>query len=528
LYLRPFVRNALILIVIVSFAGCAYVPTKTKPTGTVHPNHNLTMLMARFEENQGNWAKALELYSQVKDPFAMLSEARVYFIMNDNDDALSILQKVIDEGTYTGEALEMRTKIHARSGNWQQAIVDTESLVKKYPDNSQIKLFLANLKIITGDFKEARSILQSLIGSGDDSIIYYTIAKTCMGERNFKCVKDNLKKAIDTRADFAPAYLDLAKTYDLLGEPAEALKVYQKLLDVDPLSSDAHLALVDHYIQQKHYKEAISHLKSFLEITPDNLLLRKLIVLELQEGLYNDALALIKGLKEMNDDDKYYLSLAYAGLERYDDALTTLKEISPSGRLGCDVVILKASILKNTGKINESVAALESAWKDYADLDTCNEIGYQLATEMDVVGRRDEGLAIAMKLLQKDPHDPVALNFVGYVWADRGSNLEGAHKMIKEALEMKPDDPFILDSMGWVLFRMGKSKEALLYMEKALKALKDDPVINEHMGDILKSLGKNEKALDYYLKSSLLNKSSNKEVKEKINALLHQIKGEPK
>jgi tetratricopeptide (TPR) repeat protein len=91
--------------------------------------------------------------------------------------------------------------------------------------------------------------------------------------------------------------------------------------------------------------------------------------------------------------------------------------------------------------------------------------------------------------------------------------------MIKEALEMKPDDPFILDSMGWVLFRMGKSKEALDYMEKALKTLKDDPVINEHMGDILKSLGKNEKALDYYLKSSLLNKSSNKEVKEKIKSL---------
>jgi tetratricopeptide (TPR) repeat protein len=497
-----------------------HAPIKTKPSGTVPPDPNLTMLTARAEENRGNWAKALELYSQVDDPFAMLSQARVYFIMNENEAALAMLQKVITEGTYTGEALEMRTKIYARSGNWQKAIKDTEALVRKYPDNTQIKLFLANLKIITGEFKDARNILEGLLGSGDDSIIYYSIAKTCMGERNFKCVKDNLKKAIDARSDFAPAYLDLARTYDLLGEHAEAEKIYRKLLDVDPLSSDAHLALVDHYIQQKRYKEAITHLKSFLEINPDNLILRKLIILELQEGMYQDALTLIKGLKEMSEDDKYYLALAYAGLERFDEALATLKEISSTGRLGCDVVMLKSSILRNTGKIAESVAVLETAWKDYVDLDTCNEIGYQLATEMDVMGRRDEGLAIAMKLLEKDPHDPIALNFVGYVWADRGTNLEGAYKMIKEALEMKPDDPFILDSMGWALYRMGKPKEALVYMEKALGPLKDDPVINEHMGDIYKGLGKNKKALDYYLKSSVLNKSSNKEIKEKINKLL--------
>jgi len=520
LYPKAFARNLLILIFIVTCAGCAYVPVKTKPAEKPPASPNLTMLMGRYEELRGNWSQALAYYSEVNDPYATLALARVYFILNDNDNAMAMLQKVLDEGTYTGEALEMRTKIHARNGNWQKAIQDTEVLIKKYPDNNQLKLFLANLKIITGDFKDSRAILQGLVGTGDDSIIYYTIAKTCMGERNFKCVKDNLKKAIEARQDFTPAYLELAKTHDLLSEPDEALKVYQKLLDIDPLSSDANLALVDHFIQQKNYKQAIAHLKSFLETFPDSILLRKLIVLELQEGMYNDALDLIKGLKEVTDDDRYYLALAYAGLERYDDALHTLQDLPVTGRLGCDVVMLKSSILKNTGKVKESVAVLESAWKEFVELGTCNEIGYQLATEMDIVGRREEGLAIAMKLLEKDPHDPVALNFVGYVWADQGTNLDGAYKMIKEALEMKPDDPFILDSMGWVLYRMGRTKEALTTMEKALNLMKDDPVINEHMGDILKSMGRNEKALDYYLKASILSKNPNKEIKGKIEKVL--------
>jgi tetratricopeptide (TPR) repeat protein len=229
-------------------------------------------------------------------------------------------------------------------------------------------------------------------------------------------------------------------------------------------------------------------------------------------------------LNEITDDDKYYLSLGYAGLEKYEDALNILKEIPVSGRLGCDITMLKSAILKSMNKTDQAVVLLESAWKDYADLGTCNEIGYQLATELDTMGRRDEGLKIAENLLEKDPQDPIALNFIGYVWADRGVNLDKAYTMIKAALEMKPDDPFILDSMAWVLFKMGKPAEALVKMEAVLKTLKDDPIVNEHMGDILKSLGQTDKALDYYLKSSILNRSVNNSLKEKINILIKKDK----
>ncbi|HVN72589.1 MAG TPA: tetratricopeptide repeat protein [Desulfomonilia bacterium] len=480
------------------------------------------MILGRYEEDRGDFQKALELYSRVEDPFAWLAKARVYFMIEDNASALASLQKVIEEGTYIGEALEMRTRIYAKDGNWQLAIKDTEALVKKYPDNIQIKLFLANLRTITGEFKQAQAILKSLIGKGDDSIIYYTISKVCMGERDFTCAKDALKKVIDARQDFAPAYLDLARIQDLLNEPAQAEETYRKLLDVDPFSNDAHMALVDHYIDQKRYKDAIAHLKAYIEVNPDSIILRKLIILELQEGMFEEALILIKGLKDTTDDDKYYLALAYAGLEKYDDALDILKDIPMTGRLGCDTTMLKSSILKSMNKFDQAVALLESVWKDYADLGTCNEIGYQLATELDALGRRDEGLKIAEMLLDKDPQDPIALNFIGYVWADRDMNLDKAYSMIKEALGMKPDDPFILDSMAWVLYKMGKPQEALLHIEKVLKILKDDPIVNEHMGDILKSLGQTDKALDYYLKSSILNRTINSSLKDKIKKLIIQ------
>ena len=526
MYLQSHIKFVVSMMFLGLLYGCAHAPVVEQSPYDAVQDKNLIMMLARYEENSGNWSQALELYSRIDDPYAWLAAARIYFIIEDSSRALASLKKVIDEGTYVGDALEMRTRVYAKDGNWKLAIQDTESLVKKYPDNIQIQLFLANLKIITGEFKQAQSILKGLLGKSDDSVIYYTISKACMGARDFPCAKDNLKRAIDARPDFLPAYLDLARIQNLLGEEAQAEATYRKLLDVDPFSNEAHLALVDYYIDHKRYKDAITHLKTLIEVTPDGLLLRKLIILELQEGMFDDALGLIKGLKEITDDDKYYLALCYAGLEKYDEALGVLKEIPVTGRLGCDITMLKSSILKSMNRPEEAVAQLESAWKDYSDLGTCNEMGYQLATELDAIGRRDEGLKIAESLLEKDPQDPIALNFVGYVWADRGENLEKAYSMIKTALEMKPDDPFILDSMGWVLFKMGKPAEALVKMEKALKTLQDDPIVNEHMGDILKSLGQTDKALDYYLKSSILNRSVNNSLKEKINKLIKQDRKE--
>jgi Tfp pilus assembly protein PilF len=102
-----------------------------------------------------------------------------------------------------------------------------------------------------------------------------------------------------------------------------------------------------------------------------------------------------------------------------------------------------------------------------------------------------------------------------------GINLGKAHKMIKEALKAKPDDPYILDSMGWVLYKQGRLREAQDSLKKALKKLDTDPTIHEHMGDVLKSMGKKKKALEYYRKSSALGKKPSEELKAKIQEMEH-------
>lgn len=516
------VLAACMILVSAALGGCSHMQPPGGASEKVPDNPRLIMMMARYEENQGNLDKALALYSRVDDPFAWLSRARIHTAQEDSVIALAILQKVISEGTYTKEALEMRIRIHARSANWQQAMLDTEELARKYPDNVQIQMNLANLNILTGDYAKAKEVLRALLGKADDALVYYSLSKACLGAREFTCAKESLNKAIEVQPDLSAAYIDLARIHTMLGETAQAEAVYLKLLDVDPYSSEAHLALVEYYVEQKRFRDAVEHLKAYYELNPDIQVARKLIVLELQEAMYDEALAMIKEIKNPTADDKYYLALAYAGLERYEDALGVLGEIPIPGSLGCEVTMLKASILKQLNRMDECIAVLEKAWSAYETQGTCNEIGYQLATELDTAGRREEGLRVALDLLEKDSSDPIALNFVGYVWADSGVNLDRAYEMIRQALDAKPEDPYILDSMAWVLHRMGRSKEALPYIERSLKALGDDPTVNEHMGDILKALGKGDRALDYYLKSSVLSRTANNDLASKINEFLKQ------
>ena len=99
------------------------------------------------------------------------------------------------------------------------------------------------------------------------------------------------------------------------------------------------------------------------------------------------------------------------------------------------------------------------------------------------------------KCLDQEPDFAEALNYLGYMWAERGENLEEARQFIERAVELEPENGAFLDSLAWVLFKLGQPREALTWMQKALEfAEEPDPTLYDHLGDILAALGENEEA----------------------------------
>ncbi|MBW1724711.1 MAG: tetratricopeptide repeat protein, partial [Deltaproteobacteria bacterium] len=144
---------------------------------------------------------------------------------------------------------------------------------------------------------------------------------------------------------------------------------------------------------------------------------------------------------------------------------------------------------------------------------------FRLGVVYDKWGRKADSIKAMKTVIRLDPKDANALNYLGYTYADLGEKLDEAERLIKAALEEKPDDGYITDSLGWVYFKKGLFEKAVKYLEKAVNLVPDDPIILEHMGDAYLEISHKEKALEFY-KRSLLNKNKDKEnIEKKIRKL---------
>jgi tetratricopeptide (TPR) repeat protein len=117
----------------------------------------------------------------------------------------------------------------------------------------------------------------------------------------------------------------------------------------------------------------------------------------------------------------------------------------------------------------------------------------------------DESIRTMQRVLDLDPKNAEALNFIGYGWADRGIRLPEAEQMIRAALDAQPDDGNITDSLGWVLFKQGKFAEALEVLKKAVEMSPGVAEIRDHLGDAYEATADLEKAVATWRQALELN-----------------------
>jgi Flp pilus assembly protein TadD len=112
-------------------------------------------------------------------------------------------------------------------------------------------------------------------------------------------------------------------------------------------------------------------------------------------------------------------------------------------------------------------------WLIYYFRGICNERAKKWANA-------EEDLKTSLKLYPDQPH---VLNYLGYSWIDQGMNLDEGMRMIRRAVEQRPDDGYIVDSLGWAYYRLGNYEEAVKHLDRAVELKPDDPTINDHLGD---------------------------------------------
>jgi tetratricopeptide (TPR) repeat protein len=133
-------------------------------------------------------------------------------------------------------------------------------------------------------------------------------------------------------------------------------------------------------------------------------------------------------------------------------------------------------------------------------------------------GDADKAVTLFRKCLELDPEDHTAANYLGYMWADKGTNLEEALGLIQKAVKLDPNNGAYLDSLGWVLFKLGRNDDALVQMRRATEYMKDDATVLDHLAEVLLKLGKTDEAISILRKANKL-EPDNKDVSGRLQQL---------
>jgi len=168
--------------------------------------------------------------------------------------------------------------------------------------------------------------------------------------------------------------------------------------------------------------------------------------------------------------------------------------------------LMEVDILNRSGEYDASLKVLNAALKAYQD---STDLRYSRAMVAEKLGNLDQLEKDLNHIISLEPDNATALNALGYTLADRTSRLDEALVLIEKALQLAPKDPAILDSLGWVYFRMGKLKQALTLLEQAF-ALFPDAEVAAHLGEVLWAL--EDRAQAKAIWSKALNKTPDSDI----------------
>ncbi|MCB0347234.1 MAG: tetratricopeptide repeat protein, partial [Bdellovibrionales bacterium] len=238
------------------------------------------------------------------------------------------------------------------------------------------------------------------------------------------------------------------------------------------------------FIEQKKYDLAISRLKSILREVPESDKIKFYLAAVYEE--INEAENAIEIYKQIPLASNYYTDAVLHGVyllkvkERYDEALSWNKDALKKRPDVIQFYTMYASLLDDKKQYADALDFLKKSEKDFPEDE---QIQFFLGSFFDKLGDRKEAIARMQKVLSINADHSQAMNFIAYTYAEMGENLDEALHMATRAIELKPEDPFYLDTLGWVHFKSGKTDKSIQYLEAAYKLAPGESIIAQHLGD---------------------------------------------
>jgi tetratricopeptide (TPR) repeat protein len=472
----------------------------------------------------GNHERAIQLAQRIiaVDPESQNSVAQVFLIMDaigkekydlasqlilktPKDEMTQFIGPVLESWTKAGLGKLEVTRLQENPLQLYHAILIADYL--QQPD--QVKKLLehfANSDGMALGENERIADLYAYTGRTDRALeLYEALQKEWPGDRDLsdkiKKVRDGKGKEVfqsikSPRYGLGLAFFDIAKVLYQEFNDESARVLASMAIYLNPDITEAKFLLAYIAIRHERFEEAITYYQA------------------------------------IGEGDKFYLDArrniadAYESMERYDDALKILKTLSDEKK-DIESQIKIGDIFRRQDAFEKSVEAYTRAEK-MMDGGKVTErywhLLYVRGMSQERAGNWEAAEKDLLAALEFKPEQPYILNYLGYAWADRGQNLDKAQSMIRKAVSLRPEDGYITDSLGWVLYRIGKYKASVPELERAVSLLPYDPVINDHLGDAYWRVGRKMEAKFQWERAK--NHSDDGELKTKLDEKMAKGLGE--
>lgn len=322
--------------------------------------------------------------------------------------------------------------------------------------------------------------------------------------------------------------------------PLEAIGSLESFVARNPGAKEARLQLARLLIGEKRFTESRNHFERLLKDFPDSPeVVHPVAMLALQQGDSATAKKLLEHMLTLDIQDKgtihYFLGQMAEEGKQLEQALAHYREVlggeqylaararianlqvqqgqleearrtlgTTAARTVADrvqLILAEAQLLREAKQLQAAYELVRSAQGKHPDN---ADLLYDGALLAERLGKVDDMEAMLRKLIAANPKHAHGLNALGYSFAERNLRLSEAYDLINRALTLAPEDPFIMDSLGWVLYRQGRLEASLAVLQKAF-GLRPDPEIAAHLGEVLWHLDRKDEALRLWQSSAKAN-----------------------
>lgn len=487
------------------------------------------ILAAEFALQDGNYPLAAEYWQRAAqltpDPRVLARATRTLARVGRLQDALTLAKRWAELAPQQPEPLHYQASILISMGHKAAGTALLERLTQRFPDDLDAYLLLSEVLSSQKQNAKAAGVLQSYLKTHEkDAVAWFALGRQQLHANQAASAAASFKKAVDNR----PAWQEAALAVSLAlsqsqGDPAaeqylraylakhpdahevsmqlatvllredhwdEAHAIYQSLYRQQPDNPNLALALGLIDMQRKDWAGAETYFTKALELVPQQSLIRYYLGrLQEEQGRYPQALRWYGQIEAgpFFPEAQLHMAVAEQKLGRTQAAQTRLKDLARRYPELTQVPLVQAEFALQEKRPQQALAVINAALNKNPRQP---DLLYQRAAIFQTMKHFGAMEHDMREVIRINPNNAQAYNFLGYSLLERGQRLDEAGGLLRKALALAPNDPYILDSMGWYFYKTGNYREAEQYLRRALAQQPGQAEVSAHLGDVLQARGR--------------------------------------